>query len=1590
MSLPGTSPSTPAAGIGGNGSGLVRLIDLAAAHPHEIQPAPLLPHRLAALAQEQQPHQPTTPTDEDTPSLQASAAAASPGTGRSGLSRSPTINTEEESADDEQSRAAQLQLILTALKTPASTARTVMAARSSVSTPAGAGPRSPLHYTEEDEDEDHVEEEQRLYARKSPPSAASDGKGSQADAAVAPVVSPAERERILRGVLETLNKSATRAYAFGVPEQLALSESIRDRALDAELSLQHGSADRDIRLQRAAAAAVAAANVSDKDVVAHLTSAPLLYIDSAPISPPHPNAPVFAESDRAKRVYQQMIQALFIASAAADYSRSEVAGAGGAVSGKAARKQRERAPGVLSDSDEDSDDDSVRTVLSSRTLDALAAHAKDNSQPPPVSPLDPAHPQLKSLLLTVEDAFDMPDRLTKSYAAPFRTSMRSTLALTKALLGLHQQKLDAHPTHTIDAFDSVPLFNTWFELENAQLNRRMVEVEEQMEFERKHRGQRPGEEDVADERKVDGAGSSATANGTASKSAKKTAKKAWWACCGCGVDEPDIDSNARMQSKPSGASTAGSAAGPSVDTRVVTQFEGDNFAANFDLLLQILLQHEHTLEAELDREEAQERAKRKASAGAVQPSQIDYAELKHPDEEAKKEDSAQSAEEAEFHAPVYTSRTVNEYRVHALSPSSVRLLQIYSDVWRVSKPHACTQSLALLSTNLNFNEPSWYSCCTNQLRTAQVLYRAHLALTQGSSAGSGKRAYPWSKLELFTFQHSVRDIYEWVALSLQRYQLVFARTREQAARDGDGEDDEDGRADADSPGGARGLDAAAALSAHQDGLRECLHLFVELIDLMKLLNLSPHTRPEQANSLTSPVPASAAERSPAELLRTLAEQAIATRYRVLVADAVASALVSDAVDAAAAASTAAAAGASSPPPLDGDEAASLLHVSQLHTLLKSVSAEVVLDLQRATVFREVIKQEEEKEAEAGSAEKAAPALLEQPAVRPPSLEDVSSALPSPVAAAANASSGFDLAQISGATYLSFAWRDTQQFLSTARARFTTLMKLPHRNASQISALRTLESQLTPLARVHTMLVDLYVLVSRSVSNLPDLRGRVSSWWEWAISAWLARTQEEWGGAPATGSDVPVCKLTQMVHADPFLINLGDSSVRYSSSLVELFAFLQPLCHTFQSTPFTQANVEELARVLNSVVSNYVRVLHGAVATMLDKERRKQYMWGAVSTPSAKGNPPQVELTLPQELFVRLNDIYLCRSQLLLLLDEVNLAAAWNGLLPLGSLMQPKPVAIAALANGDGGADDLHSPAVVHSTQSPALAAAEMPSTMEKEASSAALAMLPVRSPVSTPDPRSPTSDLSSQGSIPPAVLNLLECRPALDLLNRSVDDLLLRMTAGLGAFSEHEISALIWRESVEEWTGRHTKEEIEPLLAYLQKHLDHMRAYLYDFLFSRLLFFVVSDIVLILEKELVHPRRSLYKHRLRTEQVHRCIQLHYILIEFFEVDFKLAGEYMARLKTSHLNRLEFLETLLTGGSDGLVREFEKIDPLADDALQALPFAEREAQRLLKPPYLSRRQIAGIIKFRNEFEGDHSVQPFLKAHKQGLFSANYFQ
>jgi hypothetical protein len=225
-----------------------------------------------------------------------------------------------------------------------------------------------------------------------------------------------------------------------------------------------------------------------------------------------------------------------------------------------------------------------------------------------------------------------------------------------------------------------------------------------------------------------------------------------------------------------------------------------------------------------------------------------------------------------------------------------------------------------------------------------------------------------------------------------------------------------------------------------------------------------------------------------------------------------------------------------------------------------------------------------------------------------------------------------------------------------------------------------------------------------------------------------------------------------------------------------------------------------------------------------------------------------------------------------------------------------------------GGSGSRSPAEVHSAQSPVVARAEVPTEQEKSASAAALARHPVTSPLSpAPSPANLGSSSSASPLLPVAVQTALECRPAFEFVSRSVDDLLLRMTAGLGAFVEHQLSGVILKSPEEEWTGRQTRQEIDPLFAYLQRHLDLLRVYLYDRLFFRLLFFVLSDIVLILEKELVHPKKQSYKQRLRTEQVHRVVQVHYLVVDFVVAEFRLPEEFLRKIKAAHLNRLEFLE-----------------------------------------------------------------------------------
>jgi hypothetical protein len=396
------------------------------------------------------------------------------------------------------------------------------------------------------------------------------------------------------------------------------------------------------------------------------------------------------------------------------------------------------------------------------------------------------------------------------------------------------------------------------------------------------------------------------------------------------------------------------------------------------------------------------------------------------------------------------------------------------------------------------------------------------------------------------------------------------------------------------------------------------------------------------------------------ILKKLVDLAITARYEQLVSSTKPSAAL--AAEVAAAESAAMAASPKLRQHLSDEPPLCVKHVGHLERLIKAVMAELALDQRRSPVFREVIKERAEGQlsprAADGSQSAAASSSSSVRAHRPSSADLSDPNLHS---------SGFDLAQVSAATLLTFVWHDAKYCLLLLRTVHAELLQLSHRSKAQTAALALVDRQLRGIVRLYPRLRDLYALVSRSVANLPDLRTRCSPWFEWAVAAWIARLESEYGGgggaAAAASADVHENKFQQLIASDTFGVDLSSSPVRYSSSLVSLFALLWPLGRAFKAAPFTQRNAEDFAALVTSIVSNYVRALHGDMSRVLDVEKRKKLLWGTHVVPTGPNATPEVQLSLPLGFFARLNDVWLCKVQLRALLDELALAPAWLELLP---------------------------------------------------------------------------------------------------------------------------------------------------------------------------------------------------------------------------------------------------------------------------------------------------------------------------------------
>ena len=1428
----------------------------------------------------------------------------------------------------------------------------------------------------DDDDDDFGVEEVGQLGSKTAPVSEDIGKGSSSPFASSnspppsplpitpPMTSapPQTTTTSARAIRAILDSTTQRGAKFGIEEQKVLAEKLKEAAFDRSLMMGMPSALSSVSppSQQSASSKPSLtpqppAQLSASDVNHYFVSAPLLYQDSASISPPHPNFVIHSRSRDARQLFEQTVQALFLHAAQSDFIRKERPLTKEQIeraqqrSNERKQQRRQRAASIsastgLSPQFVDESDEEIEEAQTE--LLSLTAPAAGKSASAP-SPIDPdTNKELKSLLQTLEDAFDESDSLTRKVSAPFRERVSSTLKLAQSTYRLHQARLDSmdsrYSTKAFSMESSVPLFNVYYSQENIFLNSKLNEVNESLAYEKDH--PRLAEVQAAAQSALNDAsnGSSLSSSGSSSKKPKKSS---FWCCCG-GSDEPDIP----PQTRPSVA-----AENPNfkpIDDTPITKWSNADFHAGYEKLLHILLQFELTIDMEVEEDERAERLADSKKGKIASVLDVDFNLVKHPDEIAQDKllangnsDAAaevpSNEEERIKTVPVFTSRTLNFFHMRALSDESKKILQRYCEIWRVGLPFTVSATIDAFANNLNYNNPEWYSYVFNQLSVQSALYQSHSHLVQRRSSrdstpnvptslsSSQSVSMPFTLNESDSFKRQVRDLWEWTAIQIRRYQFAFTPTKEDQEKDA--KVDEYGAEIPPEP-------------ASMDGFKEALHLYFKLFNLMKELNLPISTAPGYDAAVASSTYANSSQLSAHETLKALISSAVSTHYEYLVETTRPIVSPSSPDNNSVLSPTSAAA------VLERPKITSALHLQQL---VRALTREFEFDRERSLIFTEV------------SSTVGAPMV--------PTYELSSSDRPR--APSVSSTGAFNLLEVTYSSYFAALWVDTRTFLRELSDRHGDLTSLltQSRRAKTIQALQEIESQLPSILALYTILRDFHRIVDRSISNAPKFD--VAKWFDPFVRISLAKCKDDWlvnGGSPGP--------MLTAILAQPFDARIDPADTaprRHSASLEELFTAVRVIGMMLKDLPLNSIEIEEFAKFITQTVCTYIRSIHLSLQTTLDRELRKKTLWGM-----HVGTGGNMEPALPVDVMVKLNDLYVVRVQLTMLLDQLDLKRMWSTVSPKKAMMVTEPTTLKQeLTPTSNNNSSQHSPELPNgSTQV----------TPDSEEDRSKKPFFPTR-----PSTPSDSPDIDVDYDIPAATLDLLDCRDAFVAQEACLEDSLARIVAGLTVFLDQHIRMVLWKTSPdgeEEWTGRHTKEEIEPAFTYMQRHWNYLRLFLVDDVLNRLMAGLLTDIVLILEKELVHPRKQSYKHRLKTEQVHRLIQIHYLSLDAFDRDFHLPTEYIDKLKATHLNRLEALETLLTAGSDTLVAEFDKIDPKVDEANLKLPFAARENYRLTNAPYLSRRQLAGAIKAREELEGDQSsvVTAFIKQHKGGLFSTNFFQ
>jgi hypothetical protein len=170
-------------------------------------------------------------------------------------------------------------------------------------------------------------------------------------------------------------------------------------------------------------------------------------------------------------------------------------------------------------------------------------------------------------------------------------------------------------------------------------------------------------------------------------------------------------------------------------------------------------------------------------------------------------------------------------------------------------------------------------------------------------------------------------------------------------------------------------------------------------------------------------------------------------------------------------------------------------------------------------------------------------------------------------------------------------------------------------------------------------------------DIPDIHPQV--WFEPFVNSWILYQKDEF---------LDSGRIERAIDQDDW----KPSASLCSSSLLDIFRFIHRVAERFLSLPYSKDQALAFAQLVSDIIEKYIQAISDLCLFDLDLED-KRLMWGIRRVP-VRPNTSETELivALPNELITRLNNIQLCRQQLIQLLSFVDLEKAYSNVSILSS------------------------------------------------------------------------------------------------------------------------------------------------------------------------------------------------------------------------------------------------------------------------------------------------------------------------------------